>query len=259
MSETSRAAANPFISKIRSYREFSEDEAEVLNQLVGEDVRAYVRGATLVEQGHPYRNTFILLDGWGMRYRDTHDGRRQIINFTLPGDLIALRACVSKTAVNSVSLLTDAQLALLTTDRIMSLFSSFPHLAAALFWYSGQEFELLVRQLSSLGTAPAAERTAHLFLQLWQRLEGVGLVKDRSFFCPLTQEHIAQCLGLSVVHVNRTLKFLMIKHKIRFSDHRVELPHNSELIGLVDATYLNKFSCDQVDAASGIHSANENG
>ncbi|WP_159996935.1 Crp/Fnr family transcriptional regulator [Roseomonas sp. 18066] len=149
-----------------------------------------------------------LLSGWACRIRMLADGRRQIVAFLLPGDLIGrpppcLPAPCAALALTRV-LLADAQ----------PLFAAgFVHhppvqtgLGRALRAAELQEEILLRDQVVRLGRQTAYERLASLLLELRQRLEMAGLAQPGRFALPLTQEVLADALGLSVVHINRTVQ-----------------------------------------------------
>ena len=133
------------------------------------------------------------------------DGRRQILNFLLPGDLIGLQAAMFDAALYAVEALTDVQLCILPRRRIWALFGEMPGLAFDVTWLGAREEGFVDENLTSVGRRTAAERVAALIITLYKRATALDLVTDNSFEFPLTQQHIADALGLSLVHTNKTL------------------------------------------------------
>jgi CRP-like cAMP-binding protein len=148
------------------------------------------------------------LDGWAARYKSLPDGRRQILSFLAPGDILGLFAVVSPYATTGVVCISNVTVATFQPAAMIDLLGGAPRLGAALAWVAAREQEILGEHLVSVGRRTARERVAHLFLELWARLRVRGLANGKRIVVPLTQTVIADTLGLSVVHVNRTLKQL---------------------------------------------------
>ncbi len=153
----------------------------------------------------------FLIQGWASRLRMLPDGRRQIFHLVLPGDLIGscLRphqpAAAATVALTRVETASAAGLAAILGAAPPQAGSS---LAAACAALERHGESLLLDQITRLGRQTAYERTAHLLLEIWERLAVVGLAEDNTFPWPLRQDTLADLLGLSVVHVNRTLQQL---------------------------------------------------
>jgi CRP-like cAMP-binding protein len=143
-----------------------------------------------------------------LRYKVLSDGKRQILGLGLPGDLIGFPACLFTDAVNSVSAVTDIVVASVPFTRIFELFRSWPRLGIALFWACAHEAAIYGEHLVNLGRRTAYQRLAHLILELRARLRAVGRAGPTSYSLPLTQEVLADVLGLSGPHVNRMVRSL---------------------------------------------------
>ena len=156
----------------------------------------------------------FLIHGWASRLRMLPNGRRQIFHLVLPGDLIgsclrphqpATAATVALTRVETASAGgLGAILGATAAQTGPSLAGSSLAVACAALERQGES--LLLDQITRLGRQTAYERTAHLLLEIWERLAVVGLAEDNTFRWPLRQDTLADLLGLSVVHVNRTLQ-----------------------------------------------------
>ncbi|MCW5734883.1 MAG: Crp/Fnr family transcriptional regulator [Enhydrobacter sp.] len=165
-------------------------------------------GAEIVSAGHGYRSLFVLSRGTAIRYKVLHDGRRQILNLVLPGDIIGFPGCLFDKSLYSIAAIDDAVVCPVSFDVLFGLFRSHPRLGTALFWQVGHESALFAEHLVGVGRRSAYERVAHLLLEFLVRLQQAGLADQRSYQLPMTQALMADSLGLSVPHVNRTLRRL---------------------------------------------------
>jgi CRP-like cAMP-binding protein len=148
---------------------------------------------------------YTLYSGWAFRFKTLPDGRRQILNFLLPGDLLGLQAAIFDSAQHGITALTEVELCLLPRRAVWELFGKMPELAFDVTWLGAREERHVDENLLSVGQRSAAERIAALIVTLYKRADALGLVNDRTFVFPLSQQHIADALGLSLVHTNKTL------------------------------------------------------
>lgn len=158
--------------------------------------------------GSRYESFYVNHDGWLLRYKILHNGSRQIIDFILPGQIFGLQACVFKNSLYSVATITETSLSVIPFEVIDDVFERSPRLAKTLFWSAGCEAAILAEHLIDAARRSAYERVSHLLLELFVRLKAAGLTNDMSFEMPLTQELIGDALGLTTVHVNRTIRSL---------------------------------------------------
>jgi CRP-like cAMP-binding protein len=191
--------------RVSALAQLSPIETLVLEHLAGRQQQHIMRAELCAEGEIPKPR--IMVSGWACRQRVMNDGRRQIISFMLPGDTIGpLRqsplpescATVALTPVVTV----DAQ-ALLQAACVEHM--QHPGLSMAVRCMASQQERWLRDQVVRLGRRSAYERTIHLVLELHGRLDAIGLAPSRCFAFPLTQDVLADALGLSVVHVNRVL------------------------------------------------------
>ena len=174
-------------------------------------------GHILIPEQQPGGKLFTLYDGWACRYKSLSDGRRQILNFLLPGDLIGLQQEFADSAMHGTEALTDLSLCVFEHDELLDLYCQHPRLGYDITWLAAREEGMVDDNLLSAGQRHAAERVAMLLMHLYRRLERLGLAQDDSVAFPLTQQHIADTLGLSLVHTNKTLRRLqqLGLHEIR--------------------------------------------
>jgi CRP-like cAMP-binding protein len=195
----------------------------------------------IVHEGQTDHRAWILQEGWANCYKLVPSGGRQIIAFPLPGDFMGLRSILLRTSDHSFASLTDAVISDVSSRRMMEIFHEFPRLATAILWATSRDEAMVVEHLVNIGRRSAIERLAHLFLELGQRLEMVGLSSPTGFACPLNQYVLADALGLTAVHVNRVLRQLREQGLITVKAHHViihELDGLRQLAGY-DSAYLN--------------------
>ena len=154
------------------------------------------------------------------------DGKRQILNLRLPRRLHRLSVLPSfEVAVNSVSSLTDVEVCPLPFGNLLDLFVRFPRAGTALFWSTACETAMYGEHLVDIGRRSACRATsAHLILELQVRLRAAGLADELSYTLPLTQELMADVLGLSGPHINRMIRCLRDEGLVTIDGHQVVIP-----------------------------------
>lgn len=166
-------------------------------------------GGTLIRERQPNVRLYTLYAGWAFRYKTLSDGRRQILNFLLPGDLAGLQQQFGETSLHGVDAITDCHFCVFEEDTLWELYKDHSRLGYEVTWLAAREESLVDDNLLTAGRRTAPERVAVLLLQLHRRLDRLGLVDaDGSVAFPVTQQHIADALGLSLVHTNKTLRRL---------------------------------------------------
>jgi CRP-like cAMP-binding protein len=151
---------------------------------------------------------FTLFSGWAFRFKTLSDGRRQILNFMLPGDLVGLQASMFSDSRYDVVALTSVELCLFPRNKLWLLFERMPELSFDVTWLGAREESQVDDNLTNVGARGAAEKIAALIIGLYRRAEALGLVADKRLLFPLSQQHIADALGLSLVHTNKTINKL---------------------------------------------------
>jgi CRP-like cAMP-binding protein len=213
---------SPLIGKLRLFLDLTEAEIGAL-RAVGEPVRAAAARSNLITQGQNRISAVLTHSGWAIRHRTLPDGRRQILDFILPGDLCDPSVFVTPKASFSLTTITACTYAQIGAAALLDLLSRSPRLGAMLWWIESQEQSLLRDHLVAIGRLNAEERLAHLLWEIWWRLRRVNLAGDDGFEWPATQEMIADATGLSVVHVNRTLRRLERSGIIQRLDHAYQI------------------------------------
>lgn len=166
-------------------------------------------GETLIREGETDAPLYTLLSGWAFRFKTLSDGRRQILNFLLAGDFIGVQQKMGDTAAHGVVTLTDSVFCVFQRDALWELHRQSPVMGFNITWLTAHEESLVDDTLLSVGRRSAEERIATLLILLYKRaaaLQADGGAAGVPF--PLTQQHIADGLGLSLVHTNKTLRKL---------------------------------------------------
>lgn len=206
--------------KLGGFLPLGRDEAAALAGLEAHR-RPVAAGAELVHEREAGQRAFILQQGWACCYKLLPDGGRQVIDVRLPGDFVGLRSVLLRTADHSSAAVTAAVVAEVPARRMLETFRALPRLGAAILWAASRDEAMVVEHLVGVGRRDALARTAHFLVELGLRLELVGLGDAGGFACPLNQYLLADALGLTAIHLNRTLRQLRERELATFRDGEV--------------------------------------
>jgi CRP-like cAMP-binding protein len=204
------------------FRAFTPEELKFVSAFKRGELVAET-GATILAEGAHSAQLFTLLSGWAFRFKSLEDGRRQILNYVLPGDLVGLQGSVIGAMDHSVEALSPVVLCVFQRDGLSELFKKQPGLSFDVTWLASREERMLDEHLLSIGRRSATERAAYLVAFLHQRATMVGLTENKPLLIPITQQHVADTLGLSIVHTNKTLRKLAERNLIRWHDRACEV------------------------------------
>lgn len=189
-------------------------------------------GALILSEGMHSAQLFTVLSGWAFRYKTLEDGRRQILNYALAGDLIGLQGSLTGAMEHSVEALSPVVLCVFQRRDLQQLYKQHPGLAFDMTWLAAREERMLDENLLSVGRRSALERAAYLLSFLHQRALSIGARRDRRLLIPVTQQHVADTLGMSLVHTNKTLRQLARRDLIRWHDRACEILDPDALLAL---------------------------
>ncbi len=227
------------IRKLAQFAPLGEEERAAIVSLLA--TPRQVEGNTdLLLEGDAGNTVHIIDEGWAYCYKDLADGRRQIINFQLPGDFLGMRSLMLRTSDHCYSTFTACSVFDLRRAQIEELFARYPKIATAFLWTLARDEAMLFEHLLSLGRRSADERTAHLLCEIGSRATLRGLVEGAGFHCPVPQTLLADALGLSVVHLNRTLRKLRERGLVVVGNNGLDVPDLARLVRETgfDARYL---------------------
>jgi CRP/FNR family transcriptional regulator len=210
---------------LKAFRANSDAELAFIQSLKKYEVNLGP-GMQIIAEGEQTGELFTLLFGMAFRYRTLRDGRRQILNFLFPGDLIGLQEQIAVNSPHGVESLTDVKLCAFAGDNLWELYRKHPQLGYDITWLAAHEEHIVDDNLLSIGRRTALERIAMLLIHMFKRAELSGLSINGSTPFPINQQHIADALGLSLVHTNKTLRRLerMGLHKIEYNRLRLLKP-----------------------------------
>lgn len=227
------------LMKLRLRCPVSQAEEEAIRDSLGEPV-SYAPDQVLVRRGELLNSSILLLEGMLARYKDLSDGQRQIMHVHVPGDFADLHGYTLKRLDHNVMTLTRTRIVRAPHVALDSLIDRFPRLGH-IFWLTTNLDAAIHREWEvSLGRRNAIERVANLFCELHARLAVVGLTEGNRFRLPITQAQLAECLGLTSVHVNRVLRELRESKLAEFRSGAVTIQDHKRLAALAefDPQYL---------------------
>ena len=192
-------------------------------------------GATLIHEGQTDAPLYTLHSGWAFRFKTLSDGRRQILSFLLGGDFIGVQQKMGDASAHGVVTLTESVFCVFQRDSLWELHRQSPTMGFNITWLTAHEESLVDDTLLSVGRRSAEERIAMLLILLFKRaaaLQADGGAAGVVF--PLTQQHIADGLGLSLVHTNKTLRKLERRGLHQLEEGRLYMRDVKALARLAD-------------------------
>ena len=227
---------NPVIRKLELYTRLSADDKTALERLATGRVRHVGPREDIVREGDAPRDINVFLTGWGCRYKQLENGRRQIVSFFLPGDLCDLNLFILREMDHCVGAITPVTIAEVSRETFEEALLNRPRIVQALWWESLVNAAVQREWTVNLGQRTAAERIAHLICEVFLRLHSVGLVRAHSCDWPITQIELADTTGMSSVHVSRTINELRNLGLIVLRDRQLTV---SDLPGLMRLAMFN--------------------
>ncbi len=219
----------------------SQEEVNVMQRFkVGELV--VDAGAPILMQGSNSPQLFTALHGMGLRYKYLQNGKRQVVNFILPGDFIGLQAGVMGEMGHSVEATTKMTLCVFNRSAIWSFFKDNPERAFAVTWLAAVEEHFLGAALATVGQRTALESVAWALAKVYSRGEELDLVHNSQMSLPFRQQDLADALGLSLVHTNKTLATLRKRQLAHWSDGVLSVSDIDKLakVAMIDDTSVPK-------------------
>lgn len=185
----------------------------------------------LYQQGEKHGNIYTLFDGWVMLYKTLSNGGRQVLRYALPGDFLSFQADLNGPMTHSAQTLTECTLCVFPRQNLISMFQRHSELAIQIAGITARDITMGHEYLVNIGRKNARERIAYLFLELFHRMRQHIVGLQNSMPLPMTQEDIADTVGLTLVHVNRTLRSLREDGLVTLAHHTLTI-HDYE--GLVE-------------------------
>jgi CRP-like cAMP-binding protein len=211
---------HPFVARLLQHNGLSAADLKSFVAIV--DDLSIRRRHDLVVDGSEYRKLCFVRDGFAVRYKLLRNGKRQIVNVVLPGDVVGMPNSFYERAAYSVTAITDLTVNVCSLESYVQLCYRRPQFALALCWMAVQEAATNAEHVINLGRRTPLERLSHFLLELHARLRIVSRAEADAFTLPFSQEILADVLGLSVPHLNRMMQQLRADGLIVDKDRKMK-------------------------------------
>lgn len=224
------------VDQFQRLAHLDDEERSLLAALEGE-LEHFQANQPLQAAGQPISNFFTLHSGWACAVRLLPDGQRQVLDIFLPGQLMGLHDIGLVHAQSELVAMTEVEACAFPRQHLRTVFRKAPRLAEMFFLSLAREQAMLTERIINIGRRPANERLAHFLLEMQTRLG----IEETGMALPMTQSLIGDALGLSAVHVSRTLSSLKDQGLIDTDNGQVRLCDREALIELCsfDPVYLD--------------------
>jgi CRP-like cAMP-binding protein len=231
---------SPLILKLERRDRLSPEERRLVEDIPAR-VLTFAAGDEMVREGDRPAVSTLILDGWAGRAKYLPGGRRSIIALHHSGDFVDLHSFLLKPIDHSVVALTACRVAQTPHERLHEVTERFPHLTRLLWLDTLVDAAVHREWIATVARRNAASRLAHLFCELFLRLQAVERTDGLRFELPLSQEILSDILGLSLVHVNRSLQDIRARGLLTWKSPRVRILDWDGLAELAayDPAYLN--------------------
>jgi CRP-like cAMP-binding protein len=227
--------------KLEQFVPLSLDDRNAIEQIIRHKVIQVPAQTDLICEGDEPTHVRLILDGWACRYKMLDDGRRQIMAIFLPGDMCDFNVFILRKMDHSIMALTPVRLAAIYPDALETLTGAHPRILKGLWWETLVNASIQREWTVNLGQRSALERIAHLFCEIFLRLQAVGMIRENRCNMPITQIELADAMGLTAVHVSRTLKTMRAEGLVKLNGRELLIPDFGALqsIGLFNPNYLH--------------------
>ena len=221
------------LRKLRQRTAISAEEQSTIEGLVSE-VRSVRADQAVIHAGEQLSVSLLLLEGWMARTSDLANGERQFTELHIAGDFVDLHAFTLKHLDHDLRTLTECRLAVVPHQRLERMLEQHPRLARIYWFLTNVDAAIHREWVLSLGQRSALSHMAHLFCEMRVRLDSIGLADGDEYAFPLTQREVAECLGLTTVHANRTVQELRRRELITFAKGTVTILDRRQLEALAE-------------------------
>lgn len=223
---------SPLIRRLGHGAELLQPDCERLSYLAPtRRVEAY---QNIIRQGDRPENVHLILGGIACRYKVLRDGSRQIMALLVPGDFCDLHVAILGAMDHGIASLSPCIVADLSRATIVDLIENYPRIAHALSWAALVDAAVLREWLVNIGQRETNQRLAHLICELRIRLQVAGIGDAGSYQLPIIQRDLADVMGVTSVHINRTLQFLREEGLITLRSRRLNIPNVERLEAYCD-------------------------
>ncbi len=238
-----RNATNPMLKRLSALVSLTEGEIELLESL-DFSMREVTAGEWLWHEGDSADSLLVISEGWGCSARYLSDGSRQLLATYLTGDILGIFELLSGVRRNDVSMLTDGRICEYSSSSIFSLLTASNRMRSALFVIANQHQAMLAERLVSVARRNARKSLAHFLCECRERLLEYLPDDVDGFQLPLSQQDLADALGMSTVHISRTFSALAGQGLVKRQHFHIVVLDPQRLAEMADFDdhYLN---CDK--------------
>jgi CRP-like cAMP-binding protein len=232
---------NPLTMKLEQFTAFDPAERARLDQLLNYPTRTYSRGRTIIREGDHVDEIHLVLTGLAARSKTIRSGERQFMALLVPGDLCDVEVFVLEAMDHDIMAISETTCVLIPAQVIEGLLTESTKLTRALWWSTMTDSAVLREWIVDHGSRDSIERIAHLMCEMLIRYRVIGATTDDSFPFLLTQEELADALGITPVHVNRMLQQLRGQGLIELSGKALTVldPAALQKVAKFDSSYLH--------------------
>ncbi len=203
-----------FVAKLERRAPLSDESREALLELPYRQ-RSLEAYRDIIREGDRPTHCCLVVSGLVSRYKTLRNGSRQILSFHFPGDMVDLQGALVVIADHGIRGHIPSEIALIEHAAILDVAARLPELGRALWFDTLIDAAVFREWMVNVGRRSALQRTAHLLLELHYRMGEIGVANGDSFPLPVSQADLSDALGISPVHLNRTLQWLRAERLIR--------------------------------------------
>lgn len=233
--------ANPLTMKLEQFTSFDPEERQRLDRLLTYPTKTYPRGTNIIAEGEKVDEIHLVLTGLAARTKTIRSGDRQFMALLVPGDLCDVEVFVLEGMDHDIMAMTETTCVLIPAKVIEGLLTESTKLTKALWWSTMTDSAVLREWIVDHGSRDSLERIAHLMCEMLIRYRIIGETTDDSFPFLLTQEELADALGMTPVHVNRMLQQLRSQGLIDLRGKVLTVldPKALQRVAQFDSSYLH--------------------
>jgi len=237
---TAQTSLTRMVRKLDSRTRLSADEKAALLALPFKH-RTLEAGSYIVREGDETDQCGVLISGFAYRHKVTGDGGRQIVSLHIPGEFFDLQNMFLNVSDHNIQMLTRGEVAFVPQATVEALAFGRPAIGMAMWVDTLVDASIFREWVMNVGRRDSRTRVAHLLCEVMVRLEDAGLSNDYGYDLPMTQEQLADAVGLTPVHVNRVLKGLGQDGLIKREKRHISIPNLDRLrdVGDFSERYLH--------------------
>lgn len=237
---TQPATLLPMLTKLQLWMKLDDEDREAVLALP-HTIKRLGAGQYIVRDGEKPTHSCLLISGFAFRHKVTGDGGRQIMSIHMKGDVVDLQNSLLRRSDHNVQSLTNIEVAYIPVEAVRDLAFERANVGKAMWYETLVDASIFREWTLNVGRRKARERTAHMLCEFALRLEVAGLGEQCHYELPMTQDELGDALGLTPIHVNRTLKALEAERLIQRTRRSVRIPDWKALakVGDFDPNYLH--------------------